>query len=157
MIPRVKATGLLIVSAVLLATTACSQDTTGTWRGLVVAPENRCSPYDRQRDYPYPQSIEQDIVRHQGACTARTRIRASLRPARRTSNTSWRRARRTTRDCTPGNERFASALPPTLRNLRLASTRVNRHQKKGGGHRGAQRIGATSVVEARRMARRREG
>ena len=25
-----------------------------TWRGLTVAPEHRCSPYDRKRDYPYP-------------------------------------------------------------------------------------------------------
>ena len=62
MIPRVKAIGLLIVSAILFATSAFSENTTETWRGLVVAPENRCSPYDRRRDYPYPQSIEQDIV-----------------------------------------------------------------------------------------------
>ena len=27
-----------------------------TWPGLTVAPEHRCSPYDRQRHYPYPQS-----------------------------------------------------------------------------------------------------
>lgn len=31
------------------------------WRGLTVAPEDRCSPYDR-RDYAYPQSIEEKIV-----------------------------------------------------------------------------------------------
>ena len=31
------------------------------WRGLAVAPEHRCSPYDR-RDYPYPQSVEPRIV-----------------------------------------------------------------------------------------------
>ena len=28
-----------------------------TWRGLAVAPEHRCAPYNRA-DYPYPQSIE---------------------------------------------------------------------------------------------------
>ena len=33
----------------------------GTWRGLVVAPEDRCSPYDSD-DYPYNQSVEQRIV-----------------------------------------------------------------------------------------------
>ena len=38
-----------------------------TWRGLTVAPEERCSPYARKRDYPYPQSIEHDIVRDLGA------------------------------------------------------------------------------------------
>ena len=38
-----------------------------SWRGLTVAPEHRCSAYDRKRDYPYPQSVEQDIVRGLGA------------------------------------------------------------------------------------------
>ena len=66
MIQRVKAMGLLVVSAVLFATLASSQDSTDTWRGLVVAPEHRCSPYDKKRDYPYSQSIEQDIVRGLG-------------------------------------------------------------------------------------------
>ena len=33
----------------------------GTWRGLVVAPEDRCSPYDSD-DYPYSQSVENRIV-----------------------------------------------------------------------------------------------
>ena len=33
----------------------------GTWRGLVVAPEDRCSPYDSD-DYPYNRSVEQRIV-----------------------------------------------------------------------------------------------
>ena len=32
-----------------------------TWRGLAVAPEHRCSPYDRD-DYRYSQSIEMRIV-----------------------------------------------------------------------------------------------
>ena len=38
-----------------------------TWRGLTVAPEHRCAPYDKKRDYPYPQSVERDIVRELGA------------------------------------------------------------------------------------------
>ena len=38
-----------------------------TWRGLTVAPEHRCAPYDKKRDYPYPQWVEQDIVRALGA------------------------------------------------------------------------------------------
>ena len=36
-----------------------------TWRGLTVAPEHRCSPYDRS-DYPYPQSVERKIVASMG-------------------------------------------------------------------------------------------
>ena len=36
-----------------------------TWRGLVVAPEHRCSPYN-SRDYAYPQSVEGVIVAELG-------------------------------------------------------------------------------------------
>ena len=43
MIQRVKAMGRLVVSAALFATPASSQDSTDTWRGLVVAPAHRCS------------------------------------------------------------------------------------------------------------------
>ena len=38
---------------------------TQTWRGLTVAPEERCSPYDAD-DYSYPQCVENDIVRELG-------------------------------------------------------------------------------------------
>ncbi|MCY4007899.1 MAG: hypothetical protein OXE84_13925 [Rhodobacteraceae bacterium] len=38
-----------------------------TWRGIQVAPEHRCSEYDRQRDYRYPQSVEKQIVQETGA------------------------------------------------------------------------------------------
>ena len=37
----------------------------GGW--LTVAPEHRCASYDKKRDYPYPQSVERDIVRQLGA------------------------------------------------------------------------------------------
>ena len=36
-----------------------------TWNGLTVAPERRCSPYDRS-DYPYSQSVEAEIVASMG-------------------------------------------------------------------------------------------
>ena len=38
---------------------------TGTWRGIRVAPECRCTPYDRDY-YPYPQSIEAQIAERLG-------------------------------------------------------------------------------------------
>ena len=37
-----------------------------TWRGLTVAPEQRCAPYSR-RDYPYAQSLEPRIVKTLGS------------------------------------------------------------------------------------------
>jgi len=36
------------------------------WNGLVIQPENRCAPYDKSEQYPYPQSVEDDIVRQMG-------------------------------------------------------------------------------------------
>ena len=38
-----------------------------TWRGIEIAPEHRCSDYDRYRDYRYPRSIENEIVLGLGA------------------------------------------------------------------------------------------
>ncbi len=36
------------------------------WRGLIVEPENRCSSYDKSEQYPYPQSVEDEIVENMG-------------------------------------------------------------------------------------------
>ena len=44
----------------LLLCVAVSAEET-TWRGLVVAPENRCAPYDRA-DYRYSESVEDKII-----------------------------------------------------------------------------------------------
>ena len=38
----------------------------GQFQGLEIRPEYRCSPYERSRDYRYPQSIEAEIARQQG-------------------------------------------------------------------------------------------
>ena len=54
---------LVILAWIAFEPTAAAE----TWRDLTVAPEERCSPYDRKRHYPYPQSIEHDIVRELGA------------------------------------------------------------------------------------------
>lgn len=39
---------------------------TDRWRGLVVEPENRCSEYDKKRDYYYSQDVEDIIVKRMG-------------------------------------------------------------------------------------------
>ena len=107
--------------------------TTGgeTWHGLTVAPEHRCTPYDRKRDYPYPQSIEQDIVRQLGAvygpytgtCFGSTKDTdiEHIVAASEAHDSGLCAADRATK------RRFAR----DLRNLTLASPRVNRHQKSG--------------------------
>ena len=51
------ATEAMVLSAFTPVVAAAAQE---RWRGLVVQPENRCAPYDRD-DYRYPQSRELDI------------------------------------------------------------------------------------------------
>ena len=101
-----------------------------TWRGLTVAPEHRCSTYDRQRDYRYPQSVEREIVRRLGAVygpytgtcfgsTTETDIEhiVATSEAHDSGLCAADRATRT---------RFAT----DLRNLTLASPGVNRFRKR---------------------------
>lgn len=53
---------LLTLPILIVALLACRfGEASDTWRGLVVAAENRCSPYDRD-DYYYPQSLEDRII-----------------------------------------------------------------------------------------------
>ena len=33
-----------------------------TWRGLTVAPEHRCAPYNKKRDCRYPQSVDRHAI-----------------------------------------------------------------------------------------------
>ena len=114
---------LAALVALALASTAAAE----TWRGLTVAPENRCSPYDKATDYPYPQSVEQDIVRdlgevygpYTGTCFVSTRD-SDIEHIVATSevhDSGLCTADRATR------KRFAQ----DLRNLILASPRVNQH------------------------------
>ena len=102
-----------------------------TWRGLVVAPEHRCAPYNKRRDYPYPQSVERDIVRDLGAvygpytgtCFASTTVTdiEHLVAASEAHDSGLCAADAATK------ARFAR----DLRNLTLAAPEVNRYQKSG--------------------------
>ncbi len=64
-LPRIAAALPLTIAILALCLTILAQPHTATasdtWNGLVIAPENRCSPYDRKH-YPYPQSVELDII-----------------------------------------------------------------------------------------------
>mgnify|MGYP000333126776 CR=1 FL=1 len=53
----------LLFLSVILAGNVHAQE---TWRGLVVKPESRCSEYDKKRDYPYSQSVEDVIAAKMG-------------------------------------------------------------------------------------------
>ena len=123
-----------VAACILAAVAALALSETGraeTWRGLTVAPEHRCSPYDRNRDYRYPRSIEREIVRRLGAVygpytgtcfssTSETDIEHMVATSE-AHDSGLCAANRATR------ARFAT----DLRNLTLASPGVNRHRKSG--------------------------
>ncbi|MCC4789072.1 excalibur calcium-binding domain-containing protein [Vibrio splendidus] len=50
---------LIYVTALLVSFSSLGNE---MWRGLVVAEEHRCSPYDKDAQYPYPASVEHAIV-----------------------------------------------------------------------------------------------
>ena len=118
---------LVVVGFLALGSAAAAE----TWRGLEVAPEHRCSAYDKKRDYPYPQSVERDIVRalgavygpYTGTCFASTRQTdiEHIVAASEAHDSGLCAADRATRT------RFSQ----DLRNLTLASPTVNRYEKSG--------------------------
>ena len=61
------ATMVLAALAIIAASIADFGQALGaeTWRGLAIAPEHRCAPYDRD-DYRYSQSVEAEIVATMG-------------------------------------------------------------------------------------------
>ena len=101
-----------------------------TWRGLTVAPEQRCSPY-RSDDYHYPQSVEPRIVDTMGGRIYGPYTGRDFESIRQTDiehivarseahDSGLCAADATTR------RRFAADLD----NLTLASPSVNRHHKR---------------------------
>ena len=59
--------GLALAASIVAAGLAVHAPALGaeTWNGLTVAPEHRCAPYDRA-NYPYPRSVEREIVAAMG-------------------------------------------------------------------------------------------
>ena len=122
---------VLAFLVVIMALASVRATSAETWRGLTVAPEHRCAPYDKKRDYPYPQSVERDIVRELGAvygpytgtCFGSTRNTdiEHIVAASEAHDSGLCAADAETR------ARFSR----DLRNLTLASPRVNRYEKSG--------------------------
>ncbi|MDD9981591.1 MAG: hypothetical protein OXU81_09575 [Gammaproteobacteria bacterium] len=96
-----------------------------------MAPEHRCSTYDKKRDYPYPQSVEQDIVRELGAVYGPYTGRCF-------ASTTETDIEHIVAASEAHDSGLCAADPATkarfardLRNLTLASPQVNRHEKGG--------------------------
>lgn len=103
------------------------------WRGLTVAPENRCSDYSK-RHYPYRQSVELGIINRMGGriygpYTGRTFSDRSETDIEHIVATSEAHDSGMCAMDAATKRRFASDLD----NLTLASSGVNRHQKSGEG------------------------
>ncbi|MCY4372445.1 MAG: hypothetical protein OXC31_01655 [Spirochaetaceae bacterium] len=108
--------------------TACPAST-GTWRGIRVAPECRCTPYDRD-DYRYSQSIEARIAERFGGMFSpydNTRF-GSLRESDIEHMVAVSEAHDSglCAASTDVRRRFASDLD----NLALANPELNRYEKR---------------------------
>ena len=101
-----------------------------TWRGLAVAPEQRCSPY-QSSDYPYPQSVEPRIVAEIGGKVYGPYTGRCFNSIRET-DIEHIVARSEAHDsglCAADADTRRSFARDLL-NLTLAGPRVNRYQKR---------------------------
>ncbi len=100
-------------------------------KGLAVAPENRCSPYDSD-DYSYPQSVEAEIVKRMGGRIYGPYTGTTFGSTRET-DIEHMVAKSEAHDsglCGVGAQ-ARKVFARDLLNLTLASPSVNRHQKSG--------------------------
>ncbi len=100
-----------------------------SWRGLVVAPESRCSPYDAD-DYRYPQSVEDRVIAELGGVYGPYTGRWFAN--KRETDIEHIVARSEAHDsglCV-ADEATRRRFATDLLNLTLASPGVNRNQKR---------------------------
>ena len=129
---RVALAVTLAVCAMLAAAAVVepADDPPRMWRGLVVADEDRCAPYDGDL-YPYPPSVEDEIVRRLGGIYSP--YTCETFESTRQTDVEHIVARSEAHDsglCAADADtrrRFAS----DLRNLTLAAPRLNRNEKAG--------------------------
>ena len=111
------------------ATSTPSPTPLSTWRGILIAEENRCSPYDSD-DYPYSQSVETDIVESMGGIIYSPYSGHYFESTKET-DIEHIVARSEAHDsglCGASAD-VRSAFAEDVLNLTLASPSVNRHQK----------------------------
>ena len=125
-------TAVILVVALVLAGGLAISDTLlhaqASWRDLVVAPEQRCAPYDAD-DYRYPQSVEDRIVAELGGVYAPYTGRWFASDSE--TDIEHMVARSEAHDSGLCAEDLATKrrFATDLLNLTLAGPRVNRYQK----------------------------
>ena len=103
-----------------------------TWMGLEIAPEDRCSPFDRDQDYPYSQSLEPKILERMGG-EIRCRYTGQTYDSLKETDIEHVVAVSEAHDsglCAADAE-TKRAFSSDLDNLTLADPQVNRYQKGG--------------------------
>ena len=112
----------------LLILLSCSIVQAEEWNGLTVAPEDRCSQYDRD-DYPYPQSVELAIIERDGLVSRYTgRVFASRDSSDIEHIVALSEAHDSGLCAAPDSTKRAFSRDPL--NLTLASPQLNRFEKK---------------------------
>ena len=125
-----RAPALVVVLGLVAALFAPRAVEAEIWRGLLVASEHRCAPYERD-DYPYPQSVEREFIvsmggRIYGPYTGRHFASRGETDIEHMVATSEAHDSGLCAASAATRARFATDLD----NLTLASPRVNRHQKR---------------------------
>ena len=120
------------MAATLLAALICAAPATAeTYRGITIAPESRCTPYNPD-DYPYPQSVEAQIVAALGGAVYGPYTGTYFRSTRDT-DIEHIGARSEAHDSglCAASPAVKAAFARDLLNLTLAHPRLNRYQKSG--------------------------
>jgi len=99
---------------------------------LVVAPENRCAPYDKKKQYPYPPSVELDIIRQLGGRIYGPYSGTTF-SSKDDTDIEHMVAASEAHDSglCAASEATRKAFARDLLNLTLAAPALNRHQKSG--------------------------
>ena len=128
----------LLLGLIALATAAACTASPGdeapepaaTWRGLTIADEHRCSPYDSD-DYSYPQSVEPRIVAGMGGIIYGPYTGRRFAGTRET-DIEHIVARSEAHDSglCAADEATRARFASDLLNLTLAAPEVNRQQKR---------------------------
>ena len=103
-----------------------------TWMGLEIAPEDRCSPFDREKDYSYSQSLEPKILERMGG-EIRCRYTGQVYDSLKETDIEHVVAVSEAHDsglCAADAE-TKSTFSSDLDNLTLADPHVNRYEKAG--------------------------
>ena len=122
--------GLFTLPFIACAPAPVTAQETPTWNGLRIAPEVRCSEYNKKRDYPYSQKLEDRIVERQGLWSHYTR---EVFDSKRDSDIEHIVATSEAHDSglCAADKATREAFASDLDNLTLANPSLNRHQKSG--------------------------